>query len=253
MSISDGEIRIRRARREEGGAGRRPFGPDVNGGHANSFGNTTQSLASRSGIDASPVATCTPWVTRYRPAGRDGHWNQLGGSWIRCESTPVTKHTVNVTPSATPRMAALRSSCSLLVKTLGVVCSITAKGSEPSAARGPDVLDAQPGRGGRSRQLLGADGAPREPRALDAIDVEAHDLNPRARPGRIELDEHRAARLEQRGHPREQRLGMSADAEVAVEEEGGRPPPRPGNAIEHRPSEHRRAAPAGDVQSGGGD
>ena len=35
-----------------------------NGGHANSFGNTTHSLASRSGIDAMPVTTWTPWVTR---------------------------------------------------------------------------------------------------------------------------------------------------------------------------------------------
>src|SRR5712691_11062428 len=156
-----------------------------------------------------------------------------------CESTPVTKHTLNVTPSATPRMAALRSSCSLLVKILGVVCSITAKGSEPSVTRGPDVLDAQPGCGDGSRQLVGADGAPREPRALGAVDVETHELGPRGCPGRFELDEQCAAWFQQRGHAREQRPGMPADAEVAIEEEGARPPSCPGNPIEHRPREHR--------------
>jgi hypothetical protein len=33
------------------------------GGHRNRWGKTAQSLASRSGIAAIPVATWTPWVT----------------------------------------------------------------------------------------------------------------------------------------------------------------------------------------------
>ena len=52
---------------------------------------------------------------RYNPAGLDGHSNHDGGCWMRCESTPVTKHTVNDTPSAMPSTAAMRVSWSLLV------------------------------------------------------------------------------------------------------------------------------------------
>jgi hypothetical protein len=48
-------------------------------------------------------------VTRYRPAGRDGHRNHRGGYWIRWERIPVRKQTAKVTPRAMPRMAALRS------------------------------------------------------------------------------------------------------------------------------------------------
>ncbi len=46
---------------------------------------------------------------------------------------------------------------------------------------------------------------------------------------------------------------MTADAEVAVEEQRARPPSRTGNPIEHRPGEHRRATPASEVDGGGGD
>ncbi len=52
---------------------------------------------------------------RYNPAGRDGHSNHDGGCWMRCDSTPVAKHTVNDTPSAMPSSAAMRVSWSLLV------------------------------------------------------------------------------------------------------------------------------------------
>ena len=37
---------------------------EVNGGHTKSFGNTTHSFASSRGIDARPVMTWRPWVTR---------------------------------------------------------------------------------------------------------------------------------------------------------------------------------------------
>ena len=42
------------------------------GGHSTRRGWTTHNLASSSGMAAVPVATCTPWVIRYRPAGRTG-------------------------------------------------------------------------------------------------------------------------------------------------------------------------------------
>src|SRR5204862_368126 len=48
-------------------------------------GHTTHNLASSTGIDAMPAATCTPWVTRYRPAGRDGTGSHDSGCWWRCE------------------------------------------------------------------------------------------------------------------------------------------------------------------------
>ena len=57
----------------------------TNGGQASSLGKTAQSLASSSGTAAMPVATCTPWVTRYSHDGEAGRWNQLAGCWARCE------------------------------------------------------------------------------------------------------------------------------------------------------------------------
>ncbi len=42
----------------------RPCATERTGGHWNSFGATDQSFTSSSGIDAMPVMTCTPWVSR---------------------------------------------------------------------------------------------------------------------------------------------------------------------------------------------
>ena len=79
------------------------------GGHVNRRGKTDQSLANSSGTAAIPVATWTPCVTRYRPAGRDGHSNHDGGCWMRWDSKPVRKQTEKHTPSAMPSTAATRS------------------------------------------------------------------------------------------------------------------------------------------------
>ena len=55
------------------------------GGKARKRGHTTQSLARSTGREAIPVATCTPWVRRYRPAGRAGTGNHDSGCWWRWE------------------------------------------------------------------------------------------------------------------------------------------------------------------------
>jgi hypothetical protein len=82
------------------------------GGTDSRRGHTTQSLAASSGIDAMPVATCTPCVTRYKPTGRVGIGNQLWGCCCRWENRPVKKQVENRMPNATPRTAARRSSLS---------------------------------------------------------------------------------------------------------------------------------------------
>ena len=87
-----------------------PWSTDRTGGHSTSRARTVHNLASSSGIDAVPVVTCRPCVTRYSPAGRAGELNQPGGSCARWDHTPVAKHTENVTPRARPSHAAVRSS-----------------------------------------------------------------------------------------------------------------------------------------------
>ena len=67
------------------------------------------------------------------------------------------------------------------------------------------------------------------------------------------LHEHDAAWREQRRYPVEEGGRLAADAEVPVEQQGGRPPARAWNPIEHRAGQHRRPAPAGDVERGGRD
>ena len=83
---------------------RRPGGNDTN------RGQTTQSLASSTGTEAIPLATCTPWVKRNRPAGRAGTGSHDTGCWCRWENSPVTKQVVNSTPREAPSQAARRSS-----------------------------------------------------------------------------------------------------------------------------------------------
>ncbi len=65
---------------------------------------------------AMPVATWSPWVKRYSPAGRAIGSNQEGGFCWMCDHKPVLKQIVKVTPSAIPSHAAVRSSWSALVK-----------------------------------------------------------------------------------------------------------------------------------------
>jgi hypothetical protein len=80
------------------------------GGNDTNRGQTTQSLASNTGIDAIPDATWMPWLIRYRPIGRVGMGNQDCGCCCRCENSPVTKHTLKRIPSEAPSQAATRSS-----------------------------------------------------------------------------------------------------------------------------------------------
>ena len=73
------------------------------GGQVNSRGYTDQSLAASSGTAASPVATCTPCVTRYRLTGRDGHRNHDGGCWMPWLRMPVRKQIPIAAPNHSPR------------------------------------------------------------------------------------------------------------------------------------------------------
>ena len=67
-------------------SGRRPsrstaWATPLTGGNETKRGQTSHSLASSRGTVAMPVATCTPWVIRYRPAGRGSTGNQATGCW----------------------------------------------------------------------------------------------------------------------------------------------------------------------------
>ena len=96
--------RARIPSRSTASATRRPGGNDTNRGH------TTQSLATSTGREAMPLATCSPCVNRNRPAGRAGTGSQDSGCWWRWENSPVTKQVVNSTPREAPSQAASRSS-----------------------------------------------------------------------------------------------------------------------------------------------
>src|SRR3989441_12913383 len=65
--------RARIPSRSTASATRRPGGNDTNRGH------TTQSLATSTGREAMPLATCSPCVNRNRPAGRGGAGRQGSG------------------------------------------------------------------------------------------------------------------------------------------------------------------------------
>ena len=67
-------------------------------------------------MEATPVATWTPCVTRKSPAGRDGQVNHVTGCCIECDTRPVRKQMENETPSAIPSIAATRSLWSGLAK-----------------------------------------------------------------------------------------------------------------------------------------
>jgi hypothetical protein len=54
---------------------------DATGGQANKRGITDQSLASSSGMAASPTLTWRPWVTAYSQAGLDGQSKVKGRSF----------------------------------------------------------------------------------------------------------------------------------------------------------------------------
>ena len=86
---------------------------------------------------AMPVATWSPWVKRYRPAGRAIGSNQPGGFCWMCDQNPVAKQIVNVTPSAMPSHAAVRSSCSALREARSLAAFISAGGARSAGPRRP--------------------------------------------------------------------------------------------------------------------
>src|SRR2546425_13209762 len=67
--------RARIPSRSTASATRRPGGNDTKRGH------TTQSLATRTGREAIPLATWRPCVSGNSPAGRAGTGRQEGGVW----------------------------------------------------------------------------------------------------------------------------------------------------------------------------
>jgi hypothetical protein len=80
----------------------RPCTTDFSGGQRNNSGNTDQSLAASSGMEATPAVTWMPCVAAYSHTGRVGKSIQPGGSCRTWLKSPVTKQTANAMPSQRP-------------------------------------------------------------------------------------------------------------------------------------------------------
>src|SRR5438270_3856990 len=244
------------------------------GGSETNRGHTTHSLARRIGIEAIPAATCRPWVTRYRPAGRAGTGSQLSGCWCRWEYSPVTKQIENKMPSDAPSHAARRSSrralwyaCWWRGSSGSVVSSRTRRSiasragisphgrvlqpDDPPTLEPPHLGDSEAGRASDGVDRVTPHDGPREPAARVLLALEPGAAGAPTAAGRLDLGDDRAAGAQQRCAAFEKAARVAADAEVAVQEEDCLPPPCAGEGIEHRPLEDGAPLAPGEGGSGG--
>ena len=118
---------------------------------------------------------------------------------------------------------------------------------EPAAGVGPHLGHGQPGAQAELADLVGPDRRPGEPGAALARVAQPDHVLGQRRAGRLHLDQRLAERLQQLGHPAEQGIGVTADADVAVREQDPRPPPGPRDRGEHVPVQRQRAARPGQL------
>ena len=218
-----------------------------------------------------PVATWTPWVSRYSQPGEAGveRTPTSSGCWAKCETRPVAKQVRNAIaqrhaePGGDP-LVVQRAGEGALAERAGRPVGLQPLGDERDGVLG--VLHVGRAATSRANQRCSASqrSATEKPavRASGADRVDA-DVGPGERwlrrpaysswicslvarhAGRRELDEHLAAGAQQIAQAGEQRLGCSADADVAVQQQRAAPGPGAGDAIEDRALDRRSRRAAG--------
>ena len=122
--------------------------------------------------------------------------------------------------------------------------------SEPAAVALPLLGPPEPGTLRERHDVGGADASPAEPVAAAVGELQARLHTGRGHARRVKLDQHLTVGGEQLRNATQQRVRVTADADVAIEQQSGVPTPGAGQIFEYRRLDRARALLTGGAADG---